>query len=400
MKKIFLFATTVATLASCSMNEVTPVPQIEDDPEVISFNSFTGKQSKVADNTLKTLEASTAGFNVYATVGSTPTSFHLSGDTYICTNGTWDWKNKADKHKWSAITVYPAKFYAAFPSQTMTVPATPKFNYTVESGLEKGDTQIDLLAAHATRNVLGTGAVPFPFEHVLSKIDFKVNVDAAVKVYIQTIRIWNAGNIATYTFGQGWSVPVATTHKYGYLPLSKENNAIEYTGSKSVGTSANAMMMMPQTTVAWIPQKGAPMARIATNEGTYIEVVYRMVEAATPNKDVVGYTDATQHSQYATLGGGLTGGLWVKVGYGFATKWDPATQYTYTINLGTQGASGGNLIDGNFIDDNGNSTQLPVETPDSKEPIEPGDPIVDTDKYIDFDVSVNPWKTSDVTINK
>jgi hypothetical protein len=89
--------------------------------------------------------------------------------------------------------------------------------------------------------------------------------------------------------------------------------------------------------------------------------------------------------------------LFVKVGFPLPTNWEQSKTYTYTIYLGTPTASGGILIDGNFIDNTGAATDLPVVYPNPNppfEPILPGEPIVDLDQPITFTVEVTGWSNA------
>jgi hypothetical protein len=153
-----------------------------------------------------------------------------------------------------------------------------------------------------------------------------------------------------------------------------------------VTSTSGSLMLMPQdfSGRAW-SKTSAP-----SNTDAYIEVVYRIYETTT-GKDVVGYTDATKHPDYASLGNTTTGALFVKVGYPLPTVWEMGKGYTYTIYLGTLDASGGNLVDPDFMNDNGTDSGLPVVDPSNNDPINVPDPIVDTTKPIGFTVSVTDW---------
>jgi hypothetical protein len=70
--------------------------------------------------------------------------------------------------------------------------------------------------------------------------------------------------------------------------------------------------------------------------------------------------------------------------------------YVYTIYLGTPNATGGYLVDSNFIFDNIHNTYLPVIHPDTEEPINVGDPIVDLTQPIDVIMKETAWIESKV----
>lgn len=402
MKKELLVALSVVMMVSCSKNELMDVPHIAGDPEIININPFTGKQTKAAD---KTLFANGDTFAVYANQGTAPSGFFINGittpaDKYVKTGETWGWASVADNHKWSAVTSYPARFYATYPEQTLLPSGAsndnfiaPKFTYSVTPAVQSNN-MVDLLAASSVRSVTNTGILLFPFEHILSKIDFSVKVDSKVKVYIQSVKIWNAGKTATYTFNPGangaWSNPVAPINEsFGYMGVVNPATT-HYVGTMKIGSSVNhALIMMPQTSTGWVNPGASSWLSQGLNSlktGTYIELVYRMTDFS--GNDIIGFTDAVN---YVNKVHSVTGNLWVKVGYSFAANWAQKTQYTYTIGLGGQTNTGGILIDGNYMKNDGSDSGLPVILPDTKEPLLPGNPIVNTDKVIDLSVSINPW---------
>jgi hypothetical protein len=248
--------------------------------------------------------------------------------------------------------------------------------------------------------------VALDFKHILSKVQFQIQAGVGMTVEVQSIKIVKAGSVREFDYSDlTWEpTAAATPQNYSYLVASDAHAA--FVGPTSGTSSAAAvtgtsgsLMLIPQTFTAW--NKAA--ATITT--ASYIEVVYRMIET-TGGKDVVGYTDATKYNagetedyawHYSASNPAYddedapTGNLFVKVGYPFNTTWEMGKSYTYTINLGTPSASGGNLTDDYFIDEEGGTTLLPVIHPDTEEDIDVPDPIVDTDQPIDFIVTVGEW---------
>lgn len=62
-------------------------------------------------------------------------------------------------------------------------------------------------------------------------------------------------------------------------------------------------------------------------------------------------------------------------------------RFAFTIPLGTENATGGILLDPDYKDENGGSTEEGVDNPK----VVPGDPIVDPERPIQFKVSVSEW---------
>jgi hypothetical protein len=119
-----------------------------------------------------------------------------------------------------------------------------------------------------------------------------------------------------------------------------------------------------------------------------------MYETASPYNDVMGFTDATKHPDYAELGEGETGALYVKVGYPLPTNFAMGKTHIYTIYLGTPSASGGNLVEETFIDKDGGATDLPVIDPKTREDKEIPEPIVDLDQPVDLILTVGGWSNA------
>jgi hypothetical protein len=217
---------------------------------------------------------------------------------------------------------------------------------------------------------------------MLSKINFKVVTGTHVTVEVQSISVKNAGNTGTFNYAAlGWTnLPTSGTQSYNYMTAPVNNPANVFIGATTAAAvtgSSGSLMLMPQDFSARAWDK--TVTGLAANQ-SYIEVVYRIYETAT-GKDLVGYTDATEHPDNADAH--VTGPLFVKVGYSLPTTWLMGKAYTYTIYLG-DGSSGGNLTDENYIDENGGDTDLPVEDHNITDPIFPLGPI-------GFNVSVEDW---------
>ena len=177
-------------------------------------------------------------------------------------------------------------------------------------------------------------------------------------------------------------------------PVAAANIFAGENEGKNVTGSSGSLMLMPQDLSgrAWNDNKISSL-----DSKSHIEVVYRVYE--TGGDDVIGFTDATKHPNYEGSEcekSGYEGALFVKVGYPLPTNWEMSKAYIYSILLGTTDASGGILIEENFIDEDGNITDLTVVDPKTEEPLDPEKPIVDTNKPIGFVVKVEDWGTPNV----
>lgn len=389
-QKLFWGLAAVALIfSSCSNNEEI-LNNEKGNPGSIGFEVSTGKTRAVTSN-LATLQASSTGFGVYATNGASALEF-IKNEGYLYQGNLWKWA--VTDQDWPLTSAgYPINFYAYFPKNGLSLNSTLKSTYTIDADPAN---QVDYLAARqagiASRPA--SGKVSFDFKHILSKIDFKVVTGAAVSVEVQSIAVKNVGNSGEFDFSSmTWSQAPGTflqSHSYMRAPASQANMFVGKTTATDVTGSSGSLMLMPQnlTGRAWTPT-AAP-----TSSDSYIEVVYRVKETAAPGKDLVGFSDATKHPDYAasSMNPKPAGPLFVKVGFTLPTNWQMGKAFTYTIYLGTPNTSGGNLVTDKFIDVDGNETDLPVKYPDTGTPINVPSPIVDN-KPIGFIVSVTDWGT-------
>ena len=386
MKKKMILGLAVAalTFASCSKDEVTNVNR--NNPNSINFEVSTGKtRANIVD--LAGLQAE--GFGVFATNTSAASMF-INNEGYKFVAGAWQWDMPTPIMWPSNENEFPVNFYAYYPKANTTLSTNLLADYTIAGTPE---TQIDLLAANYTDVVIrpSSGNVSLAFKHILSKIDFKVVTGANVTVEVQSIAIRKVGNARTYNYADlSWTSAPATgnaSYKYMSAPVSDPANVfVGQTTAASVTGSSGSLMLMPQNLSgrAW----DKTLAGLAADQ-SYIEVVYRIYETSTGD-DVVGFSDATDHPMYIALNSDATGPLFVKVGYALPTNWEMSKAYTYTLYLGTPDSSGGNLIDENFVDEEGDDSGLPVVDPSTGEEIEIPE-VVFPNKPIGFVVSVEDW---------
>ena len=396
MRKIVLGLAAMALIfTSCSKDETTAVNS--SNPDAIGFEMSTGI-ARATSNNLVSLQGDAAGFGVYAVGSTTPALIANQGYKWNTTDTKWEWDGTPNM--WPAATSgeYPISFYAYYPKAGVTLAAGALTNaYTVAA---TAAAQVDYLAANqlAVASRPSSSNVALAFKHILSKIDFKVAVGADMTVKVQSIAIKNVGNAGTFNFATlAWSAaPTTFTSGYDYLSTAKPAQSYTTTAGTAVTGTSGSLMLMPQnisTRTAWDPTASGAVAPVAQ---AYIEVVYRVVGTSSGD-DVVGYTEAQDHPNYSTGSPYLPvpaadSPLFVKVGYPLPTNWLMSSAYTYTIYLGDPDASGGNLIDDTFIDEDGDETGLPVVDPtDPTVPKVIPDPIFDLTKPIGFTVSVDAW---------
>ena len=373
---------TLTIAGGCSKDEVNSVNS--SDANSVGFEISTGKTRAEVVN-LDALQKSSEGFGVFALNGTAAATF-IDNKAYKYEGGAWKWAelNMLWPTKESG---YPVSFYAYFPKANTTLTSTLTADYTIAETPEK---QVDLLAANqvGVADKPYTGDVLLAFRHILSKIDFKVVTGSKVTVEVQSISIRNVGNTGKFSFANlGWATPPQSWNSgFSYMtaPVKDANKFAGQTAAKDVTGSSGALMLVPQN----LSGRGWDKTIPGLNYSSYIEVVYRVYETET-GKDVVGFSDATDHPEYGSSS--VTGPLFIKVGYPLPTDWLMGKAYAYTIYIADGTSSGGNLIEGTFIDENGDGTNLIVVYPETGEPIEPPDVIFPENSVIGFVVSVENW---------
>ena len=386
MKSRFFLGLTMMTLmiaGGCSKDEVNSVVN-GSDANSIGFEISTGKTRAEIVN-LDVLQKSSEGFGIFAVNGTSSSTF-IDNKAYRFEGGAWKWA-ELDMLWPTKESGYPVNFYAYFPKTNTTLTNKLTVDYIIA---ETPETQIDYLVANQTgvADKPVSGDVLLAFRHILSKVDFKVVTGSKVTVEIQSVSVRNVGNTGKFSYlSLGWTTPPQVWNSgFSYMtaPVKAANKFAGQTVAKDVAGSSGSLMLMPQN----LSGRGWDKTIPGLNYSSYIEVVYRVYETES-GKDIVGFSDATDHPNYE--GSTVTGPLFIKVGYSLPTDWLMGKAYAYTIHIADGNSSGGNLIEGNFIDENGEGTNLIVVYPETGEPIEPPDVIFPDNAVIGFVVSVENW---------
>lgn len=385
IKTLLCFAAASLFVVGCAKDEVSNTNI--SAANVLGIDVSTGKTRANLAN-LDTLKRN--GIGIFATNGALGETF-INNKAYIF-EGEWKWSG-ADILWPSSNEEYPINFYAYYPTGNTSLNPSLLDLYIIAA--TPGEQEDFLAANHlnvVTRPI--SSNVSLAFKHILSKIDFKVLTGLSVTVEVQSVAVRNVGGAGMFNYANlTWSeAPISQAEapagswnaNYSYMraPLNVANKFAGATTAAKVQGSHGSLMLLPQALSgrAWDETAGNIPSQ------SYIEVVYRIYETSN-GEDVVGYTNATQ---YPGGGNGVTGPLFVKVGYSLSTTWLMGKAYTYTINLGTANDSGGDLIAENFVDKDGNDSGLPVIDPATKEAINVPEPIF-PDRPIGFIVSVDDW---------
>ena len=252
MKKILFALCAVATLASCSNEEI-----VNFDKEAIAFDgAFVDNGTRAQDDfTIETHEL--FDFNVWATTqrpaqeGVAQPIVPIMDEVTVCRPDlVSDWVYPtANTQYWIPGNNY--QFVAAknYKNVELANGVPSKFTYDVSS-------QRDFLyATHSRDNVAGTNApVSFTFDHLLSKAYFTVNTnlmsgDNANYTYrITNVRINNAVKEATYTVGAAtpWAGAENSTYNVEFGTVNWANKL----AAKGVYTSDYARLLVPASYTA------------------------------------------------------------------------------------------------------------------------------------------------------
>ncbi len=421
MKRKFLLIASIALMASCAKDGATTdvaSAVVGIDTDEINFLTNT---TRATTTLLSNLEGDAAGFVVYSTImdGNSNKVWSLDGtNNYVNANsGVWKWTDAtANETKWPTdATSYPVDFYAVYyPSATgVTLPASTDLNSANVGSVDMGlvisapNTQQDILSATGTAITKPSdGKLSLVFDHVLSKVDFGFFIGQDKKVYVNSMVFANLDDEATYGVeDESWN---GNNDDYSAVyPLTDfsaidnlEGTATTETTATSIttmGTTPASLMLLPQSTTPWditswvaLNQYTTPATKnIQDPTDTYLQLLYRATDDSAVDGtfvDYIGFADASDHPDFATLGTANLNGkpLFVKVGYPVGTTWESGKNYTYNIKIGTADASNGYLLDDVYYDENGDPTKLPI-IPGK----EIGDPV--SSGNIDFEITVGEW---------
>lgn len=351
MKKILIAVAAISVaLASCSKNEDGGTNP--GNPNKISFANYNDKFTRAAVLDGTALKAQ--GFNVIANiVGNTDLTSFMPNVPITFSGGVW---SSATDYFWPGNNV-AVDFYAYSSSQTLTPTAAGLVSPVIAATAAAQD---DIIVSEKESQASGT--VSFTFNHVLSKVNFKVVCGEGVEVVINSFAIQGVadasasldlttGNFATPSAG------AARTDLYTYGSGSPFPLTIAATdaGGKLLDGTAGAFMLLPQTGITgYVPNPSSP----ATGDGARIMISYKMkIDGVTIVENLT--TPGDFRDAFFPLPDG---------------SWDKGKSYLYTLTF-AKGSGGG-------VD------------PDTEEP------IIEGNGKILFDVAiVNGWDTdTDVVV--
>ena len=352
MKKYYLLAAGFLTLlGSCSQDDIVDV---NHDGDEIRFTAVANAPTRAAAiHTTANLEE----FQVSAVSAG---KNYIQNDKFT-KNGT-SWSGDGTPRYWPEDENQTVDFYAHLGGESVYTWApgettTASFNnFKVAADVK---AQEDLIYAVTTGQKKQETAVPLNFRHALSQIVFNAK-NASKKIYVEIygVQVYNVKDQGTFTFPSETTAAQVTddtqtdyedtnkgigtwsgeTGKTSYTVLFDEPIVVSSDGTNlnklvdvTTGSDVtNAMVLLPQETTAWDPEKvgGTDPA----NTGSYIAVKCKVYNIAKGDGVHTGGDELV-----------WSGEKWLGIPAAF--DWDQGKKYIYTLVFGNGG--GGHIPDPN-----------------------------------------------------
>ncbi|MCC8177053.1 MAG: fimbrillin family protein [Bacteroidales bacterium] len=333
----------MALVSSCSNDEMTAM----SETDAIHFGVTTGAVSRATD---VYCNANLPGeFQVWAKYTNGATwSTYIDGDRIVNNNGTWE--NDNTPRYWPKTG--SLDFYALSNDQgcwdwNSGSPVIRDFEVNTDVA-----SQVDLLYAVKGGQTKPTNAstkVILNFRHALSQVVFQAkNINPKVYVEVEGVTICNVAGKGSYTLasastdgntsehsgagnyetaGRGsWALfQSATSYGVNFPTVALEGDAaasaVSLTNSDETARAyANTMMLLPQSTNAWDPERNA---RPADSNGTYF-----LIKCKVWNVSGDRYTPAD-----VAIWEGQDHGA-ANVAVPVALNWQEGKKYVYTFIFG------------------------------------------------------------------
>ncbi len=439
MKKSYtLFAAfaVAALLVGCSKDDVsspTTANNNFNENEIGFLSSTSNSASTKADVVdIESIQGDDVGFVVYA-VTNDGTDYYIGGEYYKYSSGSWVWDVDEDEGEsapeWPTVdTDYPITFYALYSNDYSNI-----VNYNKNTEVADGETpkaDVEILEADITIGAVGKqfdilsttvstsskpsgGKLSLDFSHILSRVNFELDVAKSATVYLQNVEFADLSDEDTFDIlSTGWNGNEdVTTATYSYLSVTDED-ILKIVYKDETGVSGNDatnvdLMLLPHTFTPW--KLTSPVS------GARVGMIYRL--EVTGDVDYIGYQNAGDYPKFTDDNEhdvAKDDPLFVKVAVPLKTTgeddtWFLGTAYDYTLTMGSNSSNNGYYVSTNYYDKNGNETEFPIyktdpddgDDPDSTdddyegEIVEIGDPV--TTGEICFDVTVSNWDKGEST---
>lgn len=181
MKKVLLATAAVILMTGCSQNE-----EFENEAQNAKINFGSIVRNSTRADILTTSTISTFTVSGYKTTGAMAEGTQLTTgfiDALVVTKGAENkWAYTGDAFYWPFTE--KVQFFATSPAQAqaVTAPGYPTFEYTVKAVAD----QEDLVAANLIDKDKMAGDLTFPFQHLLTQVNFSIKGDTPGFTYTVT----------------------------------------------------------------------------------------------------------------------------------------------------------------------------------------------------------------------
>ena len=369
-------ATVLVAMSSCMEDEVLE----RNQGNALAFRASIDKAlSRSGDGNVTDL-SKLQEFKVTATIDGQSNYFTNMLVSKASSGSTW---NTEHTYYWPK---YDLGFYAYAPTNIGGVSINDAGKKIADFAPDKDvNKQIDLLVAYNTGNRTDNelSGVALNFKHALSQIDVQAKCsNPNIEIVVKSIRFVNVKTKGSFTY------PAQTTTAGNldgcWAPGGDLSGGADYKASfeqskevtlesnpKSINSSKNNFMLIPQKLTKWVKN--------TATTGAYIAVLCRI-----SSKD----GDAKTQLYPELASGGDNAAKFGSIIVPIDTNWEAGKKYTYTLNFCGEGGGAG-LVDPN---PDGND---PNVDPNPKPGSNGGDPVLGNP--IKFTVTVENWTDAPVS---
>lgn len=369
-KTLIGMATVLVAMSSCMEDEVLE----RNQGNALAFRASIDKAlSRSGDGNVTDL-SKLQEFKVTATIDGQSNYFTNMLVSRASSGSTW---NTEHTYYWPK---YDLGFYAYAPTNIGGVSINDAGKKITDFVPDKDvNQQIDLLVAYNTGNRTDNelSGVALNFKHALSQIDVQAKCsNPNIEIVVKSIRFVNVKTKGSFTYPD--QTTTAGNLDGCWAPGGDLSGGADYKASfeqskevtlesnpKSINSSKNNFMLIPQKLTKWVKN--------TATTGAYIAVLCRI-----SSKD--GDAKTQLYPELASGGDNATkfGSIIVPID----TNWEAGKKYTYTLNFCGDGGGAG------LVDPNPDTTDPNVD-PKPKPGSEGGDPVLGNP--IKFTVSVEEW---------
>lgn len=378
-KKLLFVAMVIATLASCSNDEVVDV----NNGSGISFRTSLDKALTRANVTnLQNLQA----FNVTA-IGDGKNYFTGLGVTSADNGASW---TTASTYVWTSYQLAFFAYAPQTPGGTVSISNAEK-KITNFSPAQAVADQKDLVIAYntGTKAANENTGVAMNFKHALSQIEVKAKCsNDKMKIEVIGVKLVNAAAKADFTFPESetnTSYVLAQSQWTNWTEKDDPSKAYMIKGGQATTLTADAQsLMFGSDNFMLIPQQLTKWTGSGATTGAYLSVLCRIYSLDGNNATLL-YPQPTADDN--------KDGKYAFSAVGIDTNWEPGKKYTYTLNFFSDGGGAGEV------------------DPTPTDPTNPTDPSVDPDPIpgegdgsildspIRFTVTVDNWTEQSANVD-